>query len=88
MNRKEKILRVMTVTALGSWSIAWAQVAPPSILTIDVQNRVQYFEDTGDLHLQFRRRNVHLRVLRHLRIADAREHVCDRIGCGHDCCPP
>ena len=38
----------MILCGFGFWNVAPAQVAPVSILEIDVENRVQYFEDTAD----------------------------------------
>ena len=42
-------LLVMTFCALGFWSAASAQVAPPTILQVDVENQVSYVEDTTDV---------------------------------------
>jgi len=42
-------LLVMTFCALGSWNAALAQVAPPTILQVDVENQVSYVEDTADV---------------------------------------
>jgi uncharacterized protein (TIGR03437 family) len=42
-------LLVMTLSALGSWNAASAQVAPPTILEVDVENYVSYVEDTTDV---------------------------------------
>src|SRR5258708_13174791 len=44
-----QILLVMTFCALGSWKAASAQVAPPTILQVDVENQVSYVEDTTDV---------------------------------------
>ena len=48
MIRNGRIPFTVTCWALGSLNVLQAQAAPPSILEIDVQNRVQYFEDTSD----------------------------------------
>ena len=47
--RMRQRLVVMLFCALGSWSPISAQVLPPTILEIDVDNLVEYFEDTSDL---------------------------------------
>ena len=42
-------LLVMTFCALGSWNATQAQVVPPAILEVDVENLVEYYEDSSDL---------------------------------------
>src|SRR4029079_7719020 len=42
-------------------------------------------EDLGDVALQPRCRHVYLRMTRGDSIANARQHVGDRIGCCHSC---
>lgn len=52
MSKHRKTLLTLTFFVLGPGNGIQAQVAPPTILTIDVQNRVQYFEDISD-HSRF-----------------------------------
>jgi uncharacterized protein (TIGR03437 family) len=44
-----QILLVMTFCALGCWNAASAQMAPPTILEVDVEKYVSYVEDTADV---------------------------------------
>src|SRR5947209_5376551 len=54
--RKETMLLLHSKTALTTalcavafFQLGLAQVAPPTILQVDVENLVSYFEDTSDL---------------------------------------
>ena len=48
-NATQQILFATVLYTLSSWNAASAQVAPATILVIDVENQVSYVEDTTDL---------------------------------------
>src|ERR1700693_5679051 len=54
---------------------------------LEVHDEALFLQNAGDLHLQLRGGHVHLGMMRHLSIADARQHVGDWIGCGHNLSP-
>ena len=49
MSRNQRIRLVVTFCALGSWNAGSAQVAPVTILQIELNNVVSYVYDTSDL---------------------------------------
>src|ERR1039458_10374599 len=50
---------------------------------LEVRDIALFFQDAGNLRLQLGGWNIHFLVPRADRVADARQHVCDRIGQPH-----
>src|SRR6266567_3580406 len=48
--------------------------------SLEVRDIALLFEDAGNLHFQVGSGNIHLLVPRTNRVANSRQHVCDRIG--------
>jgi hypothetical protein len=49
MSTSWKTLLAAAFCAMISWGAGQAQAPPPTILVVDVENVVQYFEDSSDL---------------------------------------